>query len=135
MNLIFWCLRVKQRSVNMFCSLTTAKTLLRFGPFLTYSSVTRNLFMLNHATKLTSNVHPKLTNSSIRKFHSPRHSKSRDYYEILGVSRNAPVKDIKKAYYQLAKKYHPDVNKDDPEAAKRFQVNLCFVVDYCFIYL
>lgn len=45
----------------------------------------------------------------------------RNYYEVLGVSKNAAVKDIKKAYYQLAKKYHPDTNKGDPNASKKFQ--------------
>lgn len=45
----------------------------------------------------------------------------KDYYGILGVNKNASSKDIKKAYYDLAKKYHPDRNKNDPNSSKKFQ--------------
>ena len=45
----------------------------------------------------------------------------RDYYEVLGVDRNADEATIKKAYRVLAKKYHPDANPGDKEAEKKFK--------------
>src|ERR1700744_4576469 len=44
----------------------------------------------------------------------------RDPYEVLGVPRGASAAAIKSAYRKLAKKHHPDSNKDDPKAAARF---------------
>ena len=45
----------------------------------------------------------------------------RDYYEVLGVDKNADEATIKKAYRGLAKKYHPDMNPGDAEAEKKFK--------------
>ncbi|XP_060945592.1 dnaJ heat shock protein family (Hsp40) member A3a [Limanda limanda] len=50
---------------------------------------------------------------------SPASSKT-DFYQILEVPRTATQKEIKKAYYQMAKKYHPDTNKEDPQAKEKF---------------
>jgi molecular chaperone DnaJ len=45
----------------------------------------------------------------------------RELYEVLGVERDANATDLKKAYYRMAKKYHPDHNPDDHEAEEKFK--------------
>lgn len=46
---------------------------------------------------------------------------AKDYYDTLGVNRNASDEDIKKAFHRMAKKYHPDANPDNPAAEAKFK--------------
>jgi len=77
---------------------------------------------LHTSSAYTDKLHePFISATSKRSFHStrPTSAAKRDYYEVLGVPRSASKGDIKKAYFQLAKKYHPDTNKE-PGAGEKF---------------
>lgn len=45
----------------------------------------------------------------------------RDYYDVLGIPRDADTQDIKKAYRKLAREHHPDVNSHDPDCEEKFK--------------
>ena len=55
-------------------------------------------------------------------------SNKQDYYEVLGLSKGASDQDIKKAYRSLAKKYHPDINKDAGAEEKFKEINEAYEV-------
>ena len=55
----------------------------------------------------------------------------RDFYAILGVTKNASKKEIKKAYRKLAMKWHPDKHPDDEKAHEMFQ-DLSTAYEVCF---
>eukprot|EP01133_Synstelium_polycarpum_P009007 gene9007-10565_t len=60
--------------------------------------------------------------ADVRSFHAstPRFEQKRDLYEVLGVPRSATKQEVKQAFYGLAKKFHPDTNRDDPNAHRKF---------------
>ena len=65
--------------------------------------------------------HTKSSSNSSSSGSSNEKKPRRDYYEVLGVSKDATQSQITKAYYKLAKVYHPDKNPDNPEAEEMFK--------------
>lgn len=61
--------------------------------------------------------------ASSRSFRTSYILNKKDFYDELGIGKNANSSDIKKAYFNLAKKYHPDVNKSDEAKEKFSKIN------------
>lgn len=84
-----------------------------------FTSSSRNGFSINERNRLRLGL-IKANYGAARSIHGTAYMSAKDYYDTLGVNKNATASEIKKAYYGLAKKLHPDTS-EDPEAGTKFQ--------------
>ena len=86
-----------------------------------FDSAMRDLEKAAQLSPRDGNIRQKMQQMANRK----RIAERKDYYKILGIARDASVKDIRRAYRQLALEWHPDKNRDDPSrlelAEKKYQ--------------
>jgi molecular chaperone DnaJ len=75
----------------------------------------------HHINSCKSNSNNSSNSSNVRFYRKSKADLKKDFYDVLGVSKTASKDEIKKKYRELAKKYHPDLNKDDKNAAQMFQ--------------
>ena len=81
-----------------------------------------NIGYITRGIRTSSSSHTYTTYKHVRYYsNTSKLSQKRDYYETLGVQKNASKGDVKKAYFKLAKEFHPDTNKGDDAAAEKFK--------------
>jgi hypothetical protein len=120
---------IKFIKIQHAATITTRSNRSILSPISLYSSFPRARFtsLCSKATNIYSrqnlNEAHARSNHRIRMFHSsnPVYANKRDYYDVLGLGRSSSKDEIKKKYRELAKKYHPDLNKDDKSAEDKFK--------------